>query len=232
MQMRSMLRAEKLTNMKHSYTVSAAGRNCPRRAGNENMNKRRTEGDDDVTPLFAYFDTSAGPYGSQQRSAGAIRLSRCSLQHELSAGQNNSAPCGRGGHLAAISNVYRHVEPSINTNENTTTNTIDGWPARAPSGQHWPSAVLIPQQKQIGRGQNPPHARRAAQPAHCVIVNGWNRGQSALERSSPEEMALRHFNVAGRGNRPLYNNRTYQEVHTWTIMNKNTTTRKRRRRRR
>lgn len=232
MRMQSMLRAEKLTNMKHSYTVSAAGRNCPQRAGNENMNTRRTEGDDDVTPLFAYFETSAGPHGSQQLSAGAIRLSRCSLQHELSTGQNNSAPCGRGGHLAAISNVYRHVEPSINTYENTTTNMIGGWPARAPSGQQWPSAGLIPQQKQVWRGQNPPHARCAAQPAHCVNVDGWIGGQSALQSSSPEEMALRHFNGAGRGRRPLFNNRQHQEVHTCIIMNNNTTTRKRRRRRR
>ena len=217
MRMQSMLRAEKLTNMKHSYTVSAAGRNCPRRAGNENMNKRRTEGDGDVTPLFAYFETSAGPHGSQQLSAGAIRLSRYSF-------------CGRGG--AAISNVYRHVEPSINTYENTTTNMIGGWPARAPSGQQWPSAGLIPQQKQVWRGQNPPHARCAAQPAHCVNVNGWIGGQSALQSSSPEEMALRHFNGAGRGRRPLFNNRQHQEVHTCIIMNNNTTTRKRRRRRR
>lgn len=196
------------------------------------MNMRRTGGDGDIIPLFAYFETSAGPHGSQQLSAGAIRLSRCSLQHELSTGQNNSAPCGRGGHLAAISNEYRHVEPSINTNENTTTNTIDGWPARAPSGQHWPSAGLIPQQKQTGRGQNPPHARRVAQPAHCVNVIGWIGGQSALQSSSPEKMALRHFNGAGRGRRPLFNNRQHQEVRTCNIKKNNITTRKRRRRRR
>lgn len=196
------------------------------------MNNRRALASENITSTFAYFENYAGPPGSRQLSAGAIRPSRCKLQHRLSTGHNDSAPCGRGGLLAAVSILNRRVEPLINANENTTTNMIDGWPARAPSGQHWPSAGLISQQKQTGRGQNPPHARRVAQPAHCVDVIGWIGGQSALLNSSPEEMALRHFDGAGRGRRPLFNNRQHQEVHTCIIMNNNKTTRKRRRRRR
>lgn len=196
------------------------------------MNIRRACGDEYITPTFAYFERSAGPNGSQQHSAGAVRLSRCSLQHRLSTGQNNSVPRDRSGLLAAISEINGPVEPSINTNGNITTKMIDVWSERPSSGQIWPFAGPCSQRKQTRRGQNPPHARRVTQPAHCVSDRGGLEGLSVLENDWALGLAFRHSISPQGTSGPLDNNRTHQEVYTCNIKHCKKTTRKRRRRRR
>ena len=195
------------------------------------MNIQRAFVDEYVIPTFAYFETSAGPNGSQL-SAGPVGSCRCNMQRVSSNGQNNSALCGRCGESTAISKQNGLVEPSINTNENNTTKMIDGWSARTPSGQHWPFAGPYSQRKQTRRGQNPSHARRVAQPAHCVSEIGGLGELSILENDRTLGLAFCQSISPQGTSGPLDNNRPHQEVHTWKIKHQNKTTRKRRRRRR